>query len=110
MARDGDDVTGLEDWGLLENLLADFAERQAVGRRIETVEPSGGLDGLEGDAADAFLLQGEVDDLADFAVVETFLENDDEGRGDVVFVETVDRFASDVGKIFTAKFAKARRF
>ena len=61
MAGDGDDVLGAEDFGLFEDLAADFGEREAVGGGVEVLEAAGVLDGLEGDAADAGLLEGEVD-------------------------------------------------
>lgn len=41
------------------------------------LEAAGVLDGLEGDAADTGLLQGEVDRLADLVIVETFLQRHD---------------------------------
>jgi hypothetical protein len=48
------------------------------------------LDGLEGDASDASLFEREVNDVADFVVVETFFERDDERRRDVVLVESFE--------------------
>ena len=83
MAGDGDDVFGFEEGVLGEDLLADFGEGEAIGGGVEVFGAAGVLDGLEGDAADAFLLEGEGDDVADFVVVEAFFQGDDEGRGEV---------------------------
>src|SRR5688572_346140 len=103
MAGDGDDVGRLENAALSQDLLADLAEGQAVGRRVEVFDAAGVLDGLEGDAADTFLLQGEVDRLADLVVVQSFLEGDDERSGDVVLVEPLERLAADVGEVYAAQ-------
>ena len=83
MAGDGDDVLGRKTLVCSRMLAADFGEGEAVGGGIEVFEAAGVLDGLEGDAADAGLLQGEVDDLADLVVVEALLQGDDERGGDV---------------------------
>ena len=100
---------GLNTRRLREDLLADLAERQAVGGGVEVFRSAGGLDRLERDAADAALLQREVDDLADLVVVQALLQRDDERRGDVVLVEPLERPPADVGQVFAAKRAQRRR-
>ena len=77
MAGDGDEVFGLEGGGLGEDAAADFGEGEAVGGGVVVVEAAGLLDGLEGDSADAGLLQGEVDDAAEFVVVDAAFYGDD---------------------------------
>ena len=64
--------SGLKMLALREDVLADFGEGEAVARGVEILQPAGGLDGLEGDAAHAGLLEREVDDLAELIVVEPF--------------------------------------
>ena len=91
---------------LLQNLLAHFAQRQAIPRRIKPFQPPGHLHRLKCHAAHAFLLECEVDDLADFPVVQAFFQRDDERRGDVVLVEAIERLATDVAQVFTTKLAK----
>jgi hypothetical protein len=49
---------------LREDAAADFGEGEAVGGGVVAREAAGLLDGLEGDAADAGLLEGEVEDGA----------------------------------------------
>jgi hypothetical protein len=99
VTRDGDDIFGAKDVGLLENVAANFAEGEAVGGRIEFFEASGVLDGLQGDAADAGLQQSVVDDLANFAVVETFAQGDDERSGKIVLVELLKGFFANGAEI-----------
>ena len=77
MAGDGDEVFWAEDAGLLEDAAADFSEREAMLRGIETHDATGLLDGLECYAADGWLLECEVDDGAEFGVIDTALYCDD---------------------------------
>ena len=51
----------------------------------------------------------EVDDFADFPVVQTLLQRDDQSRGDVVLVEASERLATDVAQVFTTKLAKSTK-
>ena len=106
MAGDGDDVFGLEDGGLLEDLRRTSASVRRSVARVEILEAAGVLDGLEGDAADAGLLQGEVDDVADLVVVEALLERDDERGGDVELVEAFEGAAADVAQVFAAQLSE----
>lgn len=87
VAGDGDDVFGGEDRGLLEDAAADFGEGEAVLGGGEVGEAACLLDGLKGDAADAGLSKGEVDDLAEFGIVDSALDRNDEGGGDAEVVE-----------------------
>jgi hypothetical protein len=84
VAWNRDDILGAEDAGLLENFAADFRKGKTVRGGIKFLDAARILDGLEGNAADARLRRGEVDDLADFAVVETFAESDNEGGREIV--------------------------
>ena len=86
MAGDGDEVFGFEGGGLVEDAAADFGEGEAVGGGGVVVEAAGLLDGLEGDSADAGLLEGEVDDGAELVVVDSAFYGDDQRGGDVEFV------------------------
>ena len=61
--------SGLKTSVCVEDISADFGEREAVARGVEILQPARGLDGLEGHAAHARLLQREVDDAAEFLVV-----------------------------------------
>ena len=103
MAGDGDDVFRREDRRLIQDVAPHFREGEAVFCGIKSIEPAGDLDGLEGDAADAGLFEGEIDDLADLVVIDAALEGDDEGGGDVVFVEAVEGFLADIAQVFAAK-------
>ena len=96
MAGDGDDVRRFEDRRLFQNLLADFTEGEAVAGGIKFLQSTGGLDRLKCNAAHAPLLQCEVDDLAYFIVIQPFFKRDDEGGGDVVFVEPIERATADI--------------
>ena len=64
MARNGNEVFGFEDGGLGKDAAANFGEGEAMGGGVVVAKPSCLLDWLEGDAADAGLLQGEFDDAA----------------------------------------------
>lgn len=57
---------------MLEDVAADFGESEAVGGRIELLDAACILNGLQGDATNARLGEGVVDDFADFVVVEAF--------------------------------------
>ena len=76
--------------------------------RVEAVEPPGRLDRLERDAAHARLLQREVDDLADLAVVEALLQRHDERRRDVERVQPLERLARIVAQVGAAQLDAAR--
>src|SRR5579864_1518689 len=67
-------------------------------------QASGVLDWLEGDSADAGLLEREVDGLADFVVVQTFLESDHQVRGDVIAIQFFESVVADAAKIGAAEF------
>ena len=67
MARHRDDVLGREHRRLLEDAAPHLGERQAIALGIVALEPPGRLHRLQRDAADARLLEREVDDLADLA-------------------------------------------
>ena len=103
VAGDGDDVFGFEDGGLGEDAAADFGEGEAVRGGVEVVEAAGLLDGLEGDAADAGLLEGEVDDGAELVVVDSAFDGDDEGGGDVELVEAFEGAFADVAEVGAAE-------
>ena len=77
-------------------------------RRIEALEPAGGLDRLERHAAHARLLQREVDDPADLAVVEALLDRDDQRRRDAELVQPLERLLADVAQVGAAQLASAR--
>ncbi len=72
---------------LLEDPVADLGQRQPVARRVEALDPAGGLHWLERHAAHARLPQREVDDRADLIVIEPLLERDDQRRRDAVLVQ-----------------------
>ena len=107
MAGNGHHVFGLEDGGLFENLAAHFGERQPVGRRIEAVEPAGRLDRLERHAAHAGLLQREVDDPADLAVVQALLQRHDQRGRDAERVQPLERALAHLAKIGAAQLPSA---
>lgn len=110
VARDRDDVFGAKNAGLLENLSANFGKGETVGGRIEIFDTAGVLDGLQGDTANAGLGESEVDDFADFTVVETFAQSDDEGGREVVLVQAFQRFFTDAAKIAAAEIEKGLAF
>src|SRR6266550_7147785 len=99
MAGNGDDVFGFEDGCLLENLAADFGEGEAVGGGIEILEATGVLDGLERNAADTRLLKCVVNSLADFVVVQTFLQRDNQRGRDVVAVQLLEGIDADAAQV-----------
>ena len=67
------------------------------------MQAAGLLHGLEGDAADAGLLQGEVDDGAHFVVVDAALDGDDERGGDVERVEFFEGLGADAAEVGAAE-------
>ena len=72
-------------------------------RRGVVDEAAGLLNGLEGDAADAGLLQGEVDDGAEFVVVDAAFHGDDQRGGDAEFVEALEGLFADVAQVGAAQ-------
>ena len=67
------------------------------------MQPAGLLDGLKGDAADAGLLQRELNDGAHFVVVDAALDRHDERGGDVERVEFFEGFRTDAAEVGAAE-------
>ena len=103
MAGDRDEVFRAEDAGLLEDAAAHLVERQTVLRGVEALHAARLLHGLERDAANAGLLQREVDDGAELVVVDAPLDRDDERGGDAELVESVEGFLADRAEIGAAQ-------
>ncbi len=79
-----------------------LAQRQAVARRVEALDPPGDLHRLERHPAHAGLPEREVDDRAELVVVEPLLERDDQRRRDPVLVEALERPVADVDQVGAA--------
>src|SRR5258708_19571661 len=90
MAWDRNNIFGLKDLRLLEDFPPDLGQSQAVGGGIEILQTSSILDGLKRFAADARLLQGVVDGLANFVVVQAFFQRDHQIRRDVVAIQSFE--------------------
>ena len=90
-------------WDDCSRIRADLAQRQPVACRVEPLDPSGGLHGLEGHPAYTGLRQREIDDRADLVVVEPFLERDDQRGRDPVLVEVLERPGADLDQVRAAE-------
>jgi len=75
IARQGNDVTFAKGSSGLDDLPADIGKNNPVPARIEILVPSCILNGLEGDAANAFPLQRIVDDLTQLVIVHAALHH-----------------------------------
>ena len=65
---------------------------------------------MQSNTTDTGLLQSVVDDLANFAVVETFAKSDDECGGEVVFVELFESFFANATEIGTTQIEQGFTF
>ena len=104
MTRDWDQVLGTKNRRLLENFAAHFGQCEAIARGIEVIDAPGGLNGLERDAANAGLLQREIDNPAKFGVIASTLYGDDERGGNVEGIEAFKRLFTSAPKIGATKF------
>ncbi len=100
--------TGMRSSGLKTEVCARMRRRTSESVRrcsaeLVVAEAAGLLNGLEGDAADAGLLQGEVDDAAEFVVVDAAFYGDDEGGGDVELVEALESLFADAAQVGAAQ-------
>src|SRR6185312_8095346 len=91
MAGDGDEVFGLEDFDLFQDAAAHLRECKAMDRCVIPLQAAGLLHRLEGDAADAWLLQRELDDGAHLVVVDAALNRHDQRGGDVERIQFLER-------------------
>ena len=110
MAWHWNDVFRTEDRGLLEDLAPDLRKREPITRRIVVLVAAGVLNWLEGHAAYAGLLKGEVDDLADLGIVEPSLDGHNESGRDAVCVQPIDGALPDGAQIGAAKLHKRIAF
>jgi hypothetical protein len=61
-----------------------------VASRVEALQAAGRLDRLKGHAAHAWLLQGELDDGAEFGIIGTPFDGHHQGGRDVQTVQSVE--------------------
>jgi hypothetical protein len=103
MAGDGDQVFGLEVVGLMEDASANLGQREAMLGAGVVEESASLLHGLEGDASDTGLLQGEVDDGAELVIVDAAFYGDYQCRRDVEFVQAHKGTFADVAQVGSAQ-------
>ena len=103
MAGDGDEVFGLEVGGLVEDATANFGKCKAVGGAGVIDEAASLLNWLKGDAADTGVLQSELDDGAEFVVVDAAFHCDDQRCGDTEFVQSLECTLADVAQVGSAQ-------
>ena len=103
MAGYGNDVFWPEDFCLFQNLTSNFGQGEPVFRGVEVLQPSRILNRLQRNASHARLLQSEIDDLADLAVVQALLERNDEVGRNVVTVEPFKSVHPNAAQIRTAQ-------
>ena len=97
------DVGCGENTRLLQDLLPHLGERNTVLRRIELLGTAGNLGRLEGDAAHTGLLQPVADDLADLVVVQSFLQGNHQGGGEVLPVQVFQCLPAYGPQVFAAQ-------
>ena len=73
MAGNRNDVFRFEERRLFENFAPHFSKRQTVLSRIEVLQTSGRLNGLEDYAANAGLFDGPIDNRTYFVVINSTL-------------------------------------
>ena len=100
------DVSTLECRKLVEYGLSDLGERRSICCCIISLSASLSLNWLECHSSDAWLLTRELEDLPDFMIVLSLLDDYDECCGYVVFVEIFDGFHSDFCQISTSELAE----
>ena len=103
MAGNRNHVLGPEYGGLRKDPAAHFCQRQAVGGRIELLESSGCLDGLERHAADCRLRESEVDDGSNLVVVQPLLQGHHQSCRDSQPVEPFERTQVDAAEVSAPK-------
>ena len=94
---------------LLDQAAADVGEQHAVAVLVEAEIAAGILHRLEGDAAHAGPGEGVADDLADLAVIDALLEHGDQGGGDVVALEVLQRLLAHAAQVGAADLHQRRR-
>ena len=103
MAGDRNDVLGLEDSALLQDLAPHFGQREPVGCRIEFFQAACVLYGLKGHAAHAGLLQCIVNNLADLVIVQSFLQSHNQIRRYVVAVQLLHGLLTHAAQVSPAQ-------
>ena len=103
IAGQRNDVAGAEGRLRRDDPAADVGEHDAVARRVEALVAAGVLDRLEGDAAHAFPLQREVDDLAQLVVVLAALHDHHQGGGNDSPFKGFQRLPADAGEVGAAQ-------
>ena len=103
MRSSGASTPGAQRLGLLKNAAADLGKGEAVLGLFVAERAAGLLDGLEGDAAHAGLLEREIDECAELVVVGTLRDGDDEGGGNVVAVEAFEGLLAGAAEVGAAE-------
>lgn len=99
MAREWNNITSFKGRKLIEYCLSYFRQSRSIPRRIISLSASLSLYWLECDPSDTWLRRREFEDFSDFVVVLSFFYDDDECRGDVIFIQVFDRFHADFREI-----------
>lgn len=98
------DVSTLECRKLVEYSLSDLGESGSIGRWIISCSPSLSLNWLECHSSDTRLLARELEYLPDFMIILSLLDDHDECRRYIVFVEIFYGFHSDFCQISSSQF------
>src|SRR5256885_6040663 len=99
MAWQGNDVLGLKNFRLLENLAANFGKRESVRRGVELFQPARILNRLQRHSSHARLLQSVFDGLADLVIVESLAQGHHQRGGNIVAIEPFQRLFADATQI-----------
>ena len=104
MTRDRNNILRLEKVVLRQNVLAHLGQGQPVRRRcVELLQATRRLNRLKGNAADALLLQREIDDPPQLAIVAPLFHRHDQRGGNIMLVEPVERLLPDSPQIGPAQ-------
>src|SRR5881394_1898224 len=103
MTWDRNHVFRTKDGSLFQDLAPYRCQREPIARGIVVLIATGILDRLKGNAAHTGLLEGKIDDFADFGIVESFFDRNDKGSRDAVRVQAVDGALANRSQIGAAK-------
>ena len=104
VARKWNDITSFKCRKLIEYCLSYLRQSRPISRRIISLSASLSLYRLECDTPDTRLSSREFEDFSDFVIVLSFFYDDDERRGDIIFIQVFDRFHADFREIGSSDF------
>src|SRR4028118_531191 len=110
MAGNWENIFGFKIGTLLQNCSTNFCESIPIFFCLKSLQASSRLNRLKGNAPDGFLFQCIFNNLANFAIIESFFEGNNQGSRNIKLVKVSDRLFPNYPQICASEFLKCRRF